>query len=301
MAMLVVPLAARASQRGVMLIADAPGRRYSEADRALASALGAELAMALENAELYARVIAANAGLHQEQEKNIRKSRLEALGELSAVIAHEVRNPLGVIFNSLGSLRRLAGSGGDSRMLLDIVGEEADRLNRIVGDLLDFARHSPPQLALDRLEQVVDEAVGVAVAQPPSGLEVVRTRGAPLPEVALDAGQVRQAVLNLVVNAVQAMPGGGRLTVRTFLDGAAAVVEVEDTGSGIAEVIRARIFEPFFTTKATGTGLGLPVVKRIVEGHGGELTLRTGSTGTCFSLRFPVATGPVPTPVPSAN
>jgi len=112
-------------------------------------------------------------------------------------------------------------------------------------------------------------------------------------------------VLNLVVNAVQAMPGGGRLTVRTFLDGAAAVVEVEDTGPGIAEVIRQRILEPFFTTKASGTGLGLPVVKRIVEGHGGELRLRTGPSGSCFSLRFPVAPGALSAraarPLPSAS
>jgi PAS domain S-box-containing protein len=294
LALLAVPLAARTTPRGVLLIADAPGHRFSEADRALASALGAELALALENAALYT-------SLHQEEEKNIRKSRLEALGELSAVIAHEVRNPLGVIFNSLGSLRRLTGTGGDARMLLDIVGEEADRLNRIVGDLLDFARHSPPQLAFDRLEQVVDEAVSVAVAQPPAGLEVVRKLGAALPEVAFDAGQVRQAVLNLVVNAVQAMPGGGRLTVRTYLEGSTAVVEVEDTGPGIAEVIRARIFEPFFTTKATGTGLGLPVVKRIVEGHGGELALRTGPAGTCFSLRFPNSHAPAGRSAPTST
>jgi two-component system sensor histidine kinase HydH len=287
MSVLAAPLAARDTQRGVLLVTDAPGRRFGDADRALASAMGAELALALENAELYA-------GLKREEEKNIRKSRLEALGELSAVIAHEVRNPVGVIFNSIGSLRRLTGSGGDARTLVDIVGEEADRLNRIVGDLLDFARHAPPQLALDRLEQVVEEAVGVAVAQPPPGLEVVRRLDGPLPEVALDAGQVRQAVLNLVVNAVQAMAGGGRLTVRAFLDGTWAVVEVEDTGPGIAELIRGRVFEPFFTTKATGTGLGLPVVKRIVEGHGGELRLRSGPGGTCFSMRFPIAPGPGP-------
>jgi signal transduction histidine kinase len=288
-AMLVVPLAARARQRGVMLVAAEVGHRFTEADRTLAAALAAELALALENAELYARVIAANADLGREQEKNIRKSRLEALGELSAVIAHEVRNPLGVIFNSLGSLRRLVGTAGDARMLLDIVGEEADRLNRIVGDLLDFARHSPPLLAPDQLEQVVEEAVSVALAQPPPGLEVVRRLGAALPEVALDAGQIRQAVLNLVVNAVQAMPHGGRLTIRTLLEGSTAVVEVEDTGPGIPEEVRTRIFEPFFTTKAIGTGLGLPVVRRIVEGHGGELRLRTGPGGTCFSMRLPLA------------
>ncbi len=152
LAMLAVPLAARASRRGVMLVAADAGHRFTAAERTLGSALGAELALALENAELYDQVLATNADLGREQEKNIRKSRLEALGELSAIIAHEVRNPLGVIFNSLGSLRRLVGPTGDARMLLDIVGEEADRLNRIVGDLLDFARHSPPVLVPDRLE-----------------------------------------------------------------------------------------------------------------------------------------------------
>jgi signal transduction histidine kinase len=144
----------------------------------------------------------------------------------------------------------------------------------------------------------------VALAQPPSGLEVVRQLDASLPAVPLDAGQVRQAVLNLVVNAVQAMPNGGRPTVRTLVEEAAAVVEVEDTGPGISDPIRARIFEPFFTTKATGTGLGLPVVKRIVEGHGGGLRVRTGATGTCFAMRFPIgpatAPGPASGPVPGA-
>jgi signal transduction histidine kinase len=180
-------------------------------------------------------------------------------------------------------------------MLLDILGEEADRLNRIVGDLLDFARHSPPQVLPERLEQVVDEAVSVALAQQPPGLEVRRELQPGLPEVALDQGQIRQAVINLVVNAAQAMPTGGRLQVRTYLDGETVVVEVEDNGPGVPEDVRGRIFEPFFTTKATGTGLGLPVVKRIVEGHGGELRLRSAPGQTVFSLRFPRTASPLPT------
>ncbi len=293
---LAVPLLAKERAVGSLCLFRRTARPFASGEVTLLSAIGVQLGVAVDAARQHAQVISANADLRREEGRSIRRSRLEALGELSAVIAHEVRNPLGVIFNSLGSLRRLTGSAGDARMLVDIVGEEADRLNRIVGDLLDFARHSPPQLAPDRLEQVVEEAVSVALAQPPAGLEVVRSLDAPLPEVPLDAGQVRQAVLNLVVNAVQAMPRGGRLTVRTFVEDAAAVVEVEDTGPGIPELVRARVFEPFFTTKATGTGLGLPVVKRIVEGHGGELRLRTGPTGTCFSLHFPLAPGPAPGP-----
>jgi two-component system sensor histidine kinase HydH len=299
-----VPLLAKEQAVGALCLFRRSTRPFASSDVTLLSAIGVQLGVAVDAARQHAQVLSANADLRREQEKNIRKSRLEALGELSAVIAHEVRNPLGVIFNSIGSLRHLIGAGGDARMLIDIVGEEADRLNRIVGDLLDFARHSPPQLLLDRLERVVEEAVSVALAQPPSGLEVVRQLDASLPAVPLDAGQVRQAVLNLVVNAVQAMPNGGRLTVRTLVEEAAAVVEVEDSGPGISEPVRARIFEPFFTTKATGTGLGLPVVKRIVEGHGGELRVRTGATGTCFAMCFPIgpatAPGPAPGPVPGA-
>jgi signal transduction histidine kinase len=179
-------------------------------------------------------------------------------------------------------------------MLLDIVGEEADRLNRIVGDLLDFARPSTPQLRPEPLDRVVDEAVHAALAQNAPGIEL-RLEGAPgLPAVPLDARLVRQAVLNVAVNAVQAMPRGGLLTVRLRHEPRAAVVEVEDTGPGIPEEVRHRIFAPFFTTKASGTGLGLAVVKRILDGHGGEVAVRCRpGAGTVFSLRFPLpsATG----------
>jgi signal transduction histidine kinase len=107
--------------------------------------------------------------------------------------------------------------------------------------------------------------------------------------VPLDARLVRQAVVNVAVNAVQAMPRGGRLTVRTRREGDGAVIEIEDTGAGIPEEIRGRMFEPFFTTKASGTGLGLAVVKRIVDGHGGEISVRSVvGSGAAFALRFPL-------------
>jgi len=115
-----------------------------------------------------------------------------------------------------------------------------------------------------------------------------------LPAVAKDPRLVRQAVLNVAVNAVQAMPRGGRITIRTRREPTAARVEIEDTGAGIPDEVRARIFEPFFTTKASGTGLGLAVVRRIVEGHGGTVAVRsTPGEGTVFSLRFPLGRAPV--------
>jgi signal transduction histidine kinase len=224
-----------------------------------------------------------------EEMRKALRARDEERETLLAGIAHEVRNPLGVIFNSLGSLRRMLRPQGDARMLLDIVGEEADRLNRIVGDLLDFARPSTPEVRPEPLDRVVDEALATALAQNAQPIEIHREVDPALPQVPMDARLVRQAVVNVAVNAVQAMPRGGRLTVRLRRDGDAAVLELEDTGAGIPDEVRGRIFEPFFTTKASGTGLGLAVVRRIVEGHGGEVavTSRPGA-GTAFALRFPL-------------
>jgi signal transduction histidine kinase len=289
-ALLVLPLLVRDAAIGAAVIAEtARPRRFTAAEVQRAAAIANQLAVAVDHARAHAQALAALADLRQAQERLLRQERLAALGELSAAVAHEVRNPLGVIFNSLGSIRRLLRPQGDARMLLDIVGEEAERLNRIVGDLLDFARPSQPQLRPEPLDRVVEEAVAAALAGRSGEVEVVREVAPGLPLVPLDARLVRQAVVNLAINAAQAMPRGGRLTVRLRTEPRAAVLELEDTGGGISDDVRGRIFEPFFTTKATGTGLGLAVVKRIVDGHGGEVgvTSRPGA-GTTFTLRFPL-------------
>ncbi|BDG03040.1 GAF domain-containing protein [Anaeromyxobacter oryzae] len=288
-ALLGLPLLVRDRFIGTAVIADTRGpRRFTAAEVERAAAIANQLAVAAENARLYEDLRRSYAELAHAQRQLIQQERLAALGELSAVVAHEVRNPLGVIFNSLGSLRRMIRPQGDAKMLLDIVGEEADRLNRIVGDLLDFARPSTPTVRPEPLDRVVDEAVAAALAQNQTPIQVRREPGE-LSLVPVDARLVRQAVLNVAVNAVQAMPRGGTLTVRTQREDRAALLEIEDTGAGIPEEVRNRIFEPFFTTKASGTGLGLAVVKRIVDGHGGEVSVRSRpGMGTVFSLRFPL-------------
>jgi signal transduction histidine kinase len=174
-------------------------------------------------------------------------------------------------------------------MLFEIVEEEADRLNRIVGDLLDFARPSTTEVRPELLGRVAEDAVTAAVQPQADRIAIVRELDPDLPPVAIDARLVRQAILNVAVNAVQAMPRGGQLTVRTRREGDVAQVELEDTGVGIPDEVVERIFEPFFTTKASGTGLGLAVVRRIVEGHGGQVRVRsTPGAGTTFTLQFPV-------------
>jgi len=299
MALLAVPLSARDVARGVVYVGDRPGRVFEEQEVALARAMAAALAVGLENAGLAVDLDRSHAELERAQAALLQRERLAALGALSAAVAHEVRNPLGVVFNAVGMLRRHRAMDEEARALVDMVGEEAERLNRIVTDLLGFARPPSPTLRPTSLGPIVEEAVRAALAGKHLPIEVSWELSRDLPPVAVDAGLVRQAVINLALNAVQAMGRGGRLRVRTTGDGPYATIEVIDTGPGIPAELRDQIFQPFFTTKSSGTGLGLAIVKHVVAVHGGEVEASPGpgpDGGTRFALRFPFApdTGPRP-------
>ncbi|MBI5544122.1 MAG: GAF domain-containing protein, partial [Deltaproteobacteria bacterium] len=259
---LALPLTVRDQAIGAVVIGDSTRtREWTDAQIERATVVARQVAVAVANARLYEDLKRSYDQLARAQEELVKRERLAALGELSAVVAHEVRNPLGVIFNSLRSLRRVLTVEGDAAMLLDIVGEEADRLNRIVGDLLDFARPSEPALQPEPLgavlASVAEAAAPSAVA---SGVTIDLQAEEPLPKPAVDARMLRQALLNLVMNAVQAMPRGGIVTLRADEERrgglARARIEVADTGPGIPPELAERVFEPFLTTKATGPGLG---------------------------------------------
>ncbi len=293
---LAVPLIARDECLGVAVILGRNRTRiYTQAEMDRALAVAGQLALAILSARLYEDLRGSYAELARAQKELIDRERLAALGELSASIAHEVRNPLGVIFNSVGSLRRLLKPGGDVALLLDIVGEEADRLNRMVGDLLDYSRPVQPALQPVPLRPLLEEALAAARQQLGPPAEPVKVDLSVAPEVETvraDARLLRQVLINLFLNAYQAMPRGGHLEVRARLaelEGRpAAEVVMNDTGPGIPADVGPRVFLPFFTTKATGTGLGLAVVKRIVEGHGGAIELGRPPVGAEFRLRLPL-------------
>jgi signal transduction histidine kinase len=292
---LAVPLIARDEVLGVALILDERARSFTrpEMDRALAVA--GQLALALLSARLYEALRSSYAELARTQKELIDRERLAALGELSASIAHEVRNPLGVIFNSVGSLRRIVKPQGDAALLLDIIGEEADRLNRMVGDLLDYSRPVQPSLQPVPLRPLFEEAIESARQQSGDGAQRVAVTlrvAEDAATVRADARLLRQALVNLFLNAYQAMPRTGRLEVRasrSMIDSRPfAEIVVQDSGPGIPPDVVDKIFKPFFTTKATGTGLGLAVVRRIVEHHGGTIELGRLSPGAEFKLRLPL-------------
>ncbi len=304
-----VPLRFRSSAIGLLITAWADRRDAAGCRLPLVEAMGTHFAAAVyshrlvadlraqveENARLYDDLRRSYAELARAQEQLVRRERLAALGELAAVVAHEVRNPLGAIFNSLGALRRMIRPEGEPLMLLDIVGEEADRLNAIVGDLLDFARPSKPSIRPEPVEPLLDEVLAAALAQAAPALEVVRDVEEALPPVPADARQLRQALLNVAQNAVQAMPNGGRLTVRARQDEGALRIEVADTGPGVPPELREKIFEPFFSTRASGTGLGLAVVRRVLQDHRGTAVAEEApGGGTAVVLRLPLDAGAPP-------
>lgn len=235
----------------------------------------------------------ARVDLEQAQSDLVKQERLALLGELSAMIAHEVRNPLGVMFNALSSLKRMCPPGlKDSHELLDIIGEEADRLNRMVGALLEIVRPIEPELAPTAIGPLAAQAVAAARALAPESNEVKLDVDRTLPLARVDARMVHQAITNLVSNAIQAPKRHGPVVVRIALEGSAREmlrIEVIDDGVGVPEDLRERIFEPFFTTRPAGTGLGLAVVRRLAEAHRGSICVETTKGGgATFVLRLPI-------------
>lgn len=292
--MLAAPLLVRDVLVGTLAVVRCSDESFTGEEQQLAESCGGHIAVILEHLRLFEDLRQSYEQLERAQAEVVRHERLAALGELAAVMAHEVRNPLGVIFNALTGLKRLLGkSQPDAAMLLDIVGEEADRLNRIVGDLLDFARPYEAVRKAVPLESVVASAVDAASASSNHPLvKVVTELPGVLPRFFVDAHLLRQAVVNLVMNAMQAMPKGGTVTVRVEREQRGtevwARIDVRDEGVGISAQSAERIFQPFFTTKATGTGLGLAVVKRIIDAHHGEVFVRPAPEGgSVFTVRVP--------------
>ncbi|WP_434387067.1 ATP-binding protein [Melittangium boletus] len=296
-ALLGLPLTSREDLIGVVVVSDNRRPRvFSPAILELAEATCGQIALAIANARLYESLWASYAELAAARAEMVKRERLAALGELSAIVAHEVRNPLGVIFNAVASLRRLLGANADSAMLLDILSEESDRLNRMVSDLLDYTRPREPIRQPEDVARLLQEIVESAWSQQgsPSNISAVSDAAEDLPRVPLDRRLIRQALTNVLVNAFQATSSQGgavRVSARTELyDGRDMLrIDVSDQGGGIPAELLHRVFEPFFTTKAQGTGLGLAVVKRIIEEHHGEVSLvSTLGRGTVFSIRLPL-------------
>jgi signal transduction histidine kinase len=230
--------------------------------------------------------------LKESQEQLIHAEKLTSLGQLAASIAHEINNPLaGVLVYTQLLAKKVAGDAFKKEEALDYLSKmesEVGRCSRIIRNLLDFARQTEPRLKLVDVDQVIEQVLAMVGHQARlQNVEVVKEFGTPLPKVMADFDQLQQIFTNLTLNAIQAMPEGGTLTLRSSVMNGEIRIDVQDTGCGISKENMGKLFTPFFTTKVRGkgVGLGLAVVHGIIERHKGRIKVQSeAGKGTTFSV-----------------
>ncbi|MGQ9575369.1 MAG: sensor histidine kinase [Thermoguttaceae bacterium] len=262
--------------------------RTSDLQTVMAAWHAATLRLERTHEALRAEVRRLTEELEVKNRELARQNRLADLGQMAAHIAHEVRNNLVPVTLYLSLLRRRIAPQPESQDLLDKIEAGLGALDTMVNDLLQFASERDPQQGPVLLQKVVAEVLGALARQMAAqGIQAV-CEIPPHQTVTADHDMLRRAILNLAMNALDAMPEGGTLTVRALPDPHGVQLQVADTGLGLSEEARRRAFEPFYTTKPGGTGLGLAIVYRIAQAHGGEVTAQNNPTGgAVFTLRIP--------------
>jgi len=226
--------------------------------------------------------------LLEAQKKLVQSEKLAALGQLASSVGHELRNPLGVIKTAVYYIKSKIGQGNPKVLKhLRIIEKEINSSNKIITDLLDFSRTREPLLKLTNLNRLIEDIL--SVTQLPQNLKLIKNLSTNLPEIPIDEDQIRQIFINLTLNAIQAMPDSGKLKIASRERMECIEVEFTDTGCGITKENLKRLFDPFFTTKPKGIGLGLAVVKRIIEKHNGSIQVKSKpGEGSTFTVKLPL-------------
>jgi signal transduction histidine kinase len=281
--LLSVPLRTKADIIGVLNVYTAEPRCFDDNDIRLLTLLASQSAIAIENATLHREEMAARERLRQSE-------KLAALGKLSAGLAHELRNPLNTVSMLIYAMVQEMVADGPLAADLRVVQGELRRITLLIEQFLEFARPRPPHFQRERLDEIMEETL--LLIGPEARVHSVRVCkewDKDLPSVWVDGAQIKQVYLNLLLNALQAMPGGGKLTVRLHVSGGSLLTAITDEGEGIRPEVLANLFQPFFTTKQGGTGLGLSISQRIVEGHNGRLRLLSKpGAGATAVVRLPL-------------
>jgi PAS domain S-box-containing protein len=221
----------------------------------------------------------------------LRSERLATLGKMVAHISHEIKNPLVTIGGFAGQLGRLPDLPDNARRRLTLIYQEVQRLEKFLTDMSTFTRGAPPQKTVGELVPLIREVAELMdSAFKERGVVFRLHTPSPIPPFAFDPGQIRQVLINLFKNALEAMPHGGELNVTAAVQSDTVILSVVDTGSGIAPEQLGHLFTPFFTTKQGGTGLGLTICRGLISQHQGEITITSGlERGTTCTIRLPLA------------
>lgn len=284
-ACLAVPFPSGASARGALAVFTPKGRRFSDGEVNLLATLGSVAALSLQRVELTGRLLGVEDTLR-------RSERLSSIGLIAAEVAHEIRNPLTVINLLVRGLMEGAGADPAKARDAEVLGRKIGQLNRILDRVLGLARGSEPVLQPVALNRVVEELVLLLrhkLAE--QGVEMKLRLAPRLEEVKADRGQIEQALLNLTLNALHAMPNGGRLSLATGRAPHGAWVEIRDSGRGIARDRLKTLFDPLLGSRDSGTGLGMAIVRKIVQAHDGNLSVRSRvGHGTRIRITLPAPT-----------
>jgi signal transduction histidine kinase len=240
------------------------------------------------------------ASLNEQMQNMQRAEQMKMVGEMAAGLVHEVKNPLAGIKASIQILVQEGNTPQEDKMILTAVLGEVERIESLMKGLLSFARPPRPQFVPVDINSVVESSITLSLPyssvasgsrKPPKSIDIVKNLDPGLPMVMADPGQMQQVLLNLFMNAIEAMPEGGTLKVSTSGGSGSSrsvQIEIADTGKGINEETRKKIFQPFFTTKRKGTGLGLAITKRFVEMHSGTISIdQNPGGGTLFRILLP--------------
>jgi len=260
-------------------------RRFRKGEAARPEAAGTAISEVGELNRAFVDMIEA---LEQSREQIVRAGKLAVVGEMAAIMAHEVRTPLGILRSSAQLLERQPDLGDKERELSGYIVSETDRLNRLVTMLLECASPRAPDFKLHDVHDIADNVLNLLASKAEKReVALVREFSADDAVLACDREQLTQVFLNLVLNALQFVPDGGRVGIRTATEGEALVVQVIDDGPGIAPDLRQRVFDPFFSRRDGGVGLGLTIVQQIVQVHHGDIRVTQSPWGgACFDMRF---------------
>ncbi len=294
-----VPLVARGKGIGVVVADNLyTGHPLDESLVELLTVLANQAGLAIERARAYANLArqkqdleSALARLRDTQARLLETERLATVGHLAAQVAHEIRNPLVTIGGFAHSMLESPRNEEETRVIMGIIAEEAQRLENILNNVLDFTRLSRPKPDWVDFNQIVQKAIFLVQEElQRKHIRLEKHLDLSLPPVYIDEQQMRQVFLNLFYNALDSMGEGGQLTILTGrYDGDQIMAEIRDTGPGIDQEVLKNMFNPFFTTKSDGTGLGLPIVQQIVHAHGGRILVESKvGEGTTFRVLLPM-------------
>jgi signal transduction histidine kinase len=290
-----VPLVVKDRATGVILVDNQDsGRPLEKEPLDVLQMFATQAALVLENAQLYSTIEANNRELLLIRERMLESDRLAALSSLASGMAHEIRNPLVSIGGFARRIAKLVEVSSPLRGYVEVIQEEVSRLEKLLREILDFTGENLSYYGDHEVAKLIDDTLVLVQRDLDAAKIKVIKEFAQMPRLHCDDRQMKQVFYNLFTNAVQAMPRGGHLTIRTYaverVDGLYEAVAISDTGGGIPMEVLHNIFNPFFSTKDYGTGLGLAIAQRIISRHYGQIEVNNEmGKGVTFIVTLPVA------------